>query len=56
MNLRKMMSLLLLAFAVFFVVQFPVDAAQIVRGTFDGARDLLGGAAESFSTFLQQLF
>lgn len=54
-RMKKLVGLLVLAFAVFFIVQFPTDAADMVRSTFEGTRDLLGAAAESFSTFLQQL-
>lgn len=55
MRLRKLIVLGLVAFAVFFVVQSPAEAAKLVKVTGENASDWLGQAAESLSKFVKSL-
>ena len=48
MNLKKVITWLVVAFVVFFVVQAPESSAQLVRN----AGTALGNAASSLATFV----
>jgi hypothetical protein len=56
MNLKKIAGLLLLGFFVFFMVQSPSDAADVVRTTGQSLGDVLSATANAFSDFLSDLF
>jgi hypothetical protein len=49
------MFLLLIAFAVFFIVESPTEAAKLVRQTGETAGEWVATAADSFSQFLKTL-
>lgn len=55
MNLKKIMMYLLVAFAVFFVVQSPGEAAKLVKTTGETAGEWFTAAAESLSKFVKSL-
>lgn len=46
---------LLIAFAVFFVVQSPTEAAKLVKATGESAGEWLSTAAESLAKFVRSL-
>lgn len=52
---RKVLTFLLILFAVWFIFTQPVEAAGLVRSGFDTAGRLLSGAADALSTFLSSL-
>lgn len=54
-DLKKLLSLLLVAFVVFFVFSQPAEAAQLVRQTGELAWSLVSRGADSLSTFVTQL-
>ena len=56
MDRKRLLLLALLAFAVFFIVTQPVEAAVILREGAQGTARVASGAAESFATFLSTLF
>lgn len=56
MSLKKLVGLLLVAFFVFFMVQSPANAADVVKSAGQSLGDFFGAFAESFSEFLSQLF
>jgi large-conductance mechanosensitive channel len=49
------MFFLFVAFAIFFVVKSPNEAARIVRETGESAGEWLSTAADSFSKFIKSL-
>ena len=51
MNLKKVVTWLVVAFAVFYVIQAPEQSAQLVRN----AGTALGGAASSLAAFVGSL-
>ena len=51
MNLKKVVTWLIVAFVVFYVIQAPDQSAQIVRN----AGNALGDAASSLATFVGSL-
>ncbi|MGH2736991.1 MAG: hypothetical protein ACRDKZ_15535 [Actinomycetota bacterium] len=55
MSLKRLMMLLLLGFALFFLVQSPAEAAKVVKMTGQGVGEFLGTAAESLSQFVKSL-
>jgi hypothetical protein len=55
MSLKRLTWLLLLGFALFFLVQSPTEAAEVVKVTGQSAGELLGAAAESLSRFVKSL-
>lgn len=55
MSLKKILTFGALAFAVFFLVQSPAEAAKLVKVTGEHAGDWFGQAAESLSKFLRTL-
>ncbi len=55
MSLKRAMWLLLAAFAVFFVVQAPGEAARIVKVTGENAGEWFGTAADSLAKFVKSL-
>jgi ABC-type transporter MlaC component len=52
---KRLTTLLLVAFAIFFIMQSPEEAAAFVSATVDAVFDLLGAAASAFTTFLRSL-
>jgi hypothetical protein len=56
MNLRKVALYLFIAFAVFFVIQSPAEAAAIVRATGENAGEWFTTAAEALTRFVKSLF
>jgi hypothetical protein len=56
MNVRKLALYLLIAFAIFFVIQSPGEAASIVRATGENAGEWFTTAARAFTRFLESLF
>ncbi|CAN5748855.1 hypothetical protein BH20ACT23_BH20ACT23_10160 [soil metagenome] len=56
MSLKKIAGLLLLGFFVFFMVQSPSEAADVVRTTGQSLGDVLSATANAFSDFLSDLF
>jgi hypothetical protein len=55
MSLKRAVFLLLLAFAVFFVVHSPEDAARLVKQTGESAGAWFSTAAHSLSKFIKSL-
>jgi hypothetical protein len=51
MSLKKIVAWLVIAFAIFYVIQFPETSADMVRS----AGEALGNAAHSFATFVGSL-
>ena len=51
MSLKKVLGWLVIAFALFYVIQAPESSAQLVRT----AGQALGDAAQSFATFVGSL-
>lgn len=52
---NRVIIIALLLFALYFVAVYPVEAAQLVRQTFNGAIDLATGVARSMSEFMREL-
>lgn len=55
MRFKKLVTFGLVAFAVFFVVQSPAEAARLVKITGESAGDWLEDAADSLTRFLRAL-
>jgi hypothetical protein len=55
MSFKRLLWLLLLAFMLFFVVQSPAQAAEVVRSTGQALGDWLGTLAEALSRFVKSL-
>jgi hypothetical protein len=55
MLLKRFFLVLLVVFAVAFVVTAPVQAAQVVRTAGETAGNWLGAAGDAFMTFLGSL-
>ena len=53
---KKLAGWLLLGFFVFFMVQSPAEAADVVRTTGESVGDVLSATANAFSDFLTNLF
>ncbi len=51
MNLKKVLTWLVVAFVVFYVIQAPESSAQLVRN----AGEALGDAAQSLANFVASL-
>jgi hypothetical protein len=51
MNLKKVLTWLVIAFVLFYVIQAPEASAELVRS----AGQALGNAAESFAAFVGSL-
>jgi hypothetical protein len=51
MNLKKVLTWLVVAFVIFYVIQAPEASAQLVRN----AGEALGDAAQSFAAFVGSL-
>jgi cell shape-determining protein MreC len=56
MDRKRLLTLAVIGFAVFFIVTKPVEAATILRQGAEGTARIASGAAEAFSTFLTTLF
>jgi hypothetical protein len=56
MSLKKIVGLLLVAFFIFFIVQSPGEAADVVRTTGQSLGDVFSATASAFSDFLSDLF
>ena len=56
MSLKKIVGWLLIAFFVFFMVQSPSEAADVVRTTGQSVGDVFSATASAFSDFLTDLF
>lgn len=52
---KSVLTLLVVAFIVYYIVQDPVGAAEIVRGIIAGIVAVLSALADGFSTFLRSL-
>ncbi len=55
MKAKRLLWLGLIAFAVFFVIEAPAEAARLVRVTGETAGDWFGVAAESLTRFVKNL-
>lgn len=55
MTLKRLLFFLFIAFAIFFVVKSPNEAARIVRETGESAGEWFSTAADSFSKFIKSL-
>jgi hypothetical protein len=55
MNLRRLMSLAVIAFLIFFIVQSPNEAARVVKVTGETMGSWLSEIANSLSRFLSSL-
>lgn len=55
MRFRKLLTFGLVAFAIFFVIQSPAEAARLVKVTGENAGDWAGEVAQSLSKFLKTL-
>ena len=55
MNLKRLLLLLGVAFAVFFVVEAPGEAARLVKATGESLGEWLSAAATAFSKFFRSL-
>jgi hypothetical protein len=56
MNRKRLLTLAVIGFAVFFIITRPVEAATVLRETAQGTAEVATTAAEAFSTFLTTLF
>ena len=56
MNGKRLLTIALLAFALFFIVTQPVEAATILREGAEGAARIAETTFDAFSTFLSTLF
>jgi hypothetical protein len=52
---KRLLTLLIVGFVLWFIFTQPVEAADLVRSGFDTAGRLLSGAASALSTFLNNL-
>jgi hypothetical protein len=52
---QKVLTLLVVGFALFFVVESPVEAAELVRGTVKIARHFVMDVAKQLATFIRTL-
>jgi hypothetical protein len=55
MNLRRLVTIGLIAFALFFIVQSPSEAARVVKVTGETLGDWLSAIADSLSKFIKSL-
>jgi hypothetical protein len=55
MRVKKLLWFGLIAFAIFFVIQSPAEAARLVKVTGEEAGDWLAEAAQSLSKFVKTL-
>lgn len=55
MTLKRLVWLLLIAFAVFFVIQQPAAAAHLVKNASKSLTDFFGTAAHALSRFVKSL-
>lgn len=55
MSLKRFLWFACIAFAVFFVISAPADAARLLKSTGESAGEWLSNAAQSLSTFLRTL-
>lgn len=55
MSLKRFLWFACLAFAVFFVISAPTDAARLVKSTGESAGQWLSTAAQALSKFLRTL-
>ena len=55
MNLKRLLFLSAIAFAIFFIVNSPNEAAKLVKETGRNAGDWFETAADSLSQFLKTL-
>jgi hypothetical protein len=55
MSLKRFLWFAFLAFAVFFVISAPTDAARLVKSTGESAGEWLSTAAAALSKFLKTL-
>jgi cell shape-determining protein MreC len=55
MNLKRLMSLAVIAFLIFFIVQSPNEAARVVKVTGETMGSWLSEIANSLSRFLSSL-
>ena len=55
MSLKRLLFLGFGAFAVFFIVQSPSEAAEVVKVTGEKLGEWLGATAESLVTFVKDL-
>ncbi|MGH2774996.1 MAG: hypothetical protein ACRDJT_06135 [Actinomycetota bacterium] len=56
MSLKKIGGLLLVGFFVFYMVQSPSEAANVVKTTGQSLGEVLSATANAFSDFLTNLF
>ncbi len=55
MNVKRALWLLFIAFAIFFVMDSPAEAARLVKETTETAGQVFSSAFESISTFIRSL-
>ncbi|MBA2426321.1 MAG: hypothetical protein H0V60_04450 [Actinobacteria bacterium] len=55
MNLKRLLLFCAIAFAVFFLIQAPAQAARLVKATGENAGEWFGTAASALSTFIKSL-
>jgi hypothetical protein len=55
MRFKKLLSLGLIAFAVFFLISSPAEAARLVKVTGESAGDWFSTVAEALTKFLKTL-
>jgi hypothetical protein len=55
MSLKRILGLLTIAFLLFFVVQSPAEAAEVVKVTGETLGDWLAAIAQSLSKFIKSL-
>ena len=55
MTLKRVLWLVLIAFAVFFVIQQPAAAAHLVKNASKSLTDFFGTAAHALSKFVKSL-
>jgi cell shape-determining protein MreC len=55
MNLKRLMSLALVAFLIFFIVQSPNEAARVIKVTGETMGSWLSEIADSLTRFLSSL-
>ena len=55
MSLKRFLFLAFIAFSLFFIVQSPSEAAEVVKVTGEKLGEWLGATAESLVTFVKDL-
>lgn len=56
MSLKRLLTFLVIAFLLFFMVQAPAEAARVVKTAGESLGEVLGSLANGFTRFLKSMF